>query len=104
MRFDAHWLAARGEGPSSTCRPRVLVDGWMVDPLNVVEVQGRDGFSSFSTVRPEPKLPVLPTNPARPLPGAETAGTGVWAGVAVGRTRPRPWIIYIYIYIKHRKA
>ena len=22
MRFDAHWLAARGEGPSSTCRPR----------------------------------------------------------------------------------
>ena len=22
MLFDAHWLAARGEGPSSTCRPR----------------------------------------------------------------------------------
>ena len=21
MRFDAHWLAARGEGRSSTCRP-----------------------------------------------------------------------------------
>ena len=27
MRFDAHWLAARGEGPSSTCPPRPWSQG-----------------------------------------------------------------------------
>jgi hypothetical protein len=36
-------------------------------------------FSGFSTEHwnASPKLPVLPTNPACPLPSAEAAGTGV---------------------------
>ena len=34
-------------------------------------------FQRFQHCKASPKLPVLPTNPACPLPSAEAAGTGV---------------------------
>ena len=72
MRFDAHWLAARGEGPSSTCLPRhaappleLMWDGECVCVYPALFLQKRliaffNAFMPFLPQIPDPFVTLLP--------------------------------------------